>query len=141
MRDQETMDFCLEPDIEDKADPADADWLSADPVAAFSSVLTLWHLTPFVLAARVPKLVAETGTYSVFERDETRLAITEKIGAALEGAVAFQVQFSASMLALQAAVLEGKFAPGAYFEGFGELPSTALKPFVSRLQANADRLS
>ncbi|MER0237111.1 hypothetical protein [Fulvimarina sp. MAC8] len=140
MRDQESFDFLIEEDAAEESEPA-ASWLSADPVAAFSSVLTLWHLTPFVMAARVPKLVAETGTYSLVEREETRLAVVEKVGAAIEGAVAFQVQFTASLLALQAAVLQGNFAPSAYFEGFGDLPSSALEPFVTRLQANADRLS
>lgn len=140
MRDQESFDFGLETDVADQDDHS-AGWLAAHPVATVSSVLTLWHLTPFVMAARLPKLISETGTYSLVEREETRLAVVEKIGAAMEGAVAFQVQLNASLLALQAAFLEGKFAPSAYLEGFGDLPSSTLEPFINRLQANADRLS
>ncbi|EAU40601.1 hypothetical protein FP2506_02704 [Fulvimarina pelagi HTCC2506] len=137
MRDQESVDFFCDEGSEEP----EAFSLAADPVATFSNVLTMCHLTPFVMAARVPKLFAETGTYSPFARDETRLAVVEKIGAAIEGGVSFQIQLGASFLAFQAAVLEGKFAPNAYLRGFGELPSSAMEPFVARLRANADRLA
>ncbi|RFC61930.1 hypothetical protein DYI37_18555 [Fulvimarina endophytica] len=115
--------------------------LDAHPATTLSSFLTLCHLTPFVLAARIPKLLAETMIYSPFDRDETRLAVAEKAEAVLEGTIAFQCQFAASTLAMQAAFVEGRFDPHDYLNGFGELASKTLGPAVERLQLNADRLA
>ena len=51
----------------------------------FADWMTLMHLTPFVLGVRVPKLIAETRVYSPFDREETRLAVCEKVGQTEEG--------------------------------------------------------
>ena len=138
MRDQEAIDDFIEaaPAIPgDSAPNADA-----DSMTGLSSWMSLFHLTPLVLAARIPMLMAETAIYYPLEREETRLAVSEKVDAVVEGAIAFQTQWNASVLALQAATFEGKFAPTDYFSGFGELTSTALKPVLDRLQSNVDRL-
>ncbi|MDY8109932.1 hypothetical protein U0C82_12365 [Fulvimarina sp. 2208YS6-2-32] len=142
MRDQDDIEPFDAPTaaLRDGSDGSDGSEPGLDPVTSLSSLMTLCQLTPFVLAARIPMLISETGIYSPLEREETRLAMSEKVDAVVEGTIAFQAQWTASVLALQAATLEGRFAIADYFGGFGDLTASALKPVLDRLQSNADRL-
>ena len=102
--------------------------------------MTLMHLTPFVLGVRVPKLIAETRVYSPFDREETRLAVCEKVEAVVEGAFALQLSCYASLLQFQASAMEGRFLMSVVKRSFDEISSSALTPAVERLRSNAERL-
>ena len=107
----------------------------------FADWMTLMHLTPFVVGVRVPKLLAETRVYSPFDREETRLAVCEKVEAVVEGMFAFQSSCYASALAFQASAMEGRFLMSDVRRSFDEISSSVLTPAVERLRSNAERLA
>ncbi|MCE7026585.1 hypothetical protein [Jiella avicenniae] len=108
---------------------------------SLSALLALVYGVPRVLCLRIPRLVDEIAIYSPFERTETRLAITEKSGAFLEGLAAAQAATVVACLTLQAETLSGRWMPWRVIDVVDAIVAAGLAPSVLRLEANDTRLS
>ena len=105
------------------------------------ALMAIVYGVPRVLSLRIPLLVDEIAMYSPFDRTETRLAITEKSGAFLEGLAAAQAATVVACLTLQADTMSGQLMPWRVIDAVDAIVAAGLAPSVLRLEANDTRLS
>ena len=88
------------------------------------------------IAARTQKMLAPGGRRS--KEREARLMVEEKVGAAIEGALAAQAAWGAFVLK---AAFGGVRTPGDVSAGLASIAEAAARPARRKARANARRLS
>jgi hypothetical protein len=99
-------------------------------------------LSPFVVQARMPVLLAET-LRNPFDRPETERMWSEKIAAFQESWWAVSLAASQNSISIPALFSPALFSPAGLAElgkSARHMSSAAVRPMASRVQKNAQRL-
>jgi hypothetical protein len=99
----------------------------------------LW-LAPFVIASRMPILLAEAMNPDPSRRDETNRMVSEKMAAMQEGAVAAQLALGQAMIETMTAFAFGQTAKSTVRGTANAIMRAGLAPAARRVKANAKRL-
>jgi hypothetical protein len=97
-------------------------------------------MAPAVMALRWPTLVAEAMSHSG-TRPETRRAVTEKMVAAAEGAVAMQMSLATAGFRAWTGLLAGRIEQNSLGKAHSAAVDAALRPSAKRVSANLKRLT
>ena len=97
-------------------------------------------LAPLVVAHRLPQLMFEAFHPNPFAREESTLAITEKMAALSEGMMAAQVEAVRAPFLIGLAFLNGRSMTLAALGTPHKVARAAVEPMERRVRANARRL-
>ena len=98
-------------------------------------------LTPMVMAMRMPILAAEAGSSVLAGRPESLAAVSEKMAAVAEGAMAAQLAFLRGAAMLPMSMFRATSHAGPLVDLAGEVAVAALKPAARQVSRNHKRLS
>lgn len=98
-------------------------------------------LTPLVIAQRMPQLVFEALHPNPMVKDESRLAVTEKISAFSEGMLAGQMAAMNAPLRMMQAMMSGRSAFSALMGAHNAVTKASIAPIEKQLKRNVKRLS
>lgn len=98
-------------------------------------------LAPLVIAHRLPQLMFEAFHPNPFAREESTLAVTEKVAALTEGMIAAQVEAMRAPFLVGLAFLNGRGAAMAAFNTPRKVARAAVEPMERRVRANVHRLT
>ena len=98
-------------------------------------------LAPMVMAMRMPILAAEAGSSALSGRPESLAAITEKMSAVAEGAMAAQLAFLRGAAMLPMSMFGATSQAGPLVDLANEVAVAALKPAARQVSRNHKRLS
>ena len=98
-------------------------------------------LTPLVIAQRMPQLLFEALHPNPLVKDESRLAVTEKISAFSEGMLAGQMAAMNAPMRMMQAMMTGSTALSAMMGAHKAVTQASIGPIEKRLRHNVKRLS
>lgn len=99
-----------------------------------------FFLAPLVVAHRLPQLMFEAFHPNPFAREESTLAVTEKMAALSEGVIAAQVEAIRAPFLVGLAFLNGHSMTLAAMKTPQRVARAAVAPMERRVRANAHRL-
>lgn len=103
--------------------------------------MSVLFLAPLVVAQRLPQLWFEALHPNPMVSDETRLAVTEKVEALVEGAMASQMAAAMVPMNFALAMMQGRSPLFAALAVPKKLAQAATAPMEKRVRHNLKRLS
>lgn len=98
-------------------------------------------LTPLVIAKRLPQLWFEALHPNPMVRDESRLAVTEKVEAFSEGMMAGHMAAMMAPMAMAMEMMQGRSPLSAALGAHKKITNASTRPIEKRLKRNLRRLS